>query len=175
VACLLVQRFHQSGEESLRPRSSRPKISPNATHVDVVGKILYLRKDYHFGPAKIAMYLERYHDVEISKSGIWRILKRLDISRLPTSAALQATRQALAALRETTPWSPGPDRREVHRAGQGSSSQEARITRNRCLQHISQSLDFRRTELAAEFWELSRPQGPNGTSLWQTNICSSSL
>jgi transposase len=44
----------------------------------VVGKILYLRQNYHFGPAKIAMYLKRYHDVEVSHSGVWRILKRLD-------------------------------------------------------------------------------------------------
>jgi hypothetical protein len=35
----------------------------------VVGKILYLRQHDHFGPAKIAMYLARYHDVTISTSG----------------------------------------------------------------------------------------------------------
>ncbi len=31
------------------------------------------------------MYLRRYHDVEISSSGVWRILKRLDMNRLPAS------------------------------------------------------------------------------------------
>ena len=31
------------------------------------------------------MYLRRYHDIEISKSGVWRILHRLDMGRLPTS------------------------------------------------------------------------------------------
>ena len=31
------------------------------------------------------MYLKRYHDIELSPSGIWRILKRLDMSRLPSS------------------------------------------------------------------------------------------
>ncbi|HEY3209004.1 MAG TPA: integrase core domain-containing protein [Actinomycetota bacterium] len=31
------------------------------------------------------MYLKRYHDLQISPSGIWRILKRLDMSRLPAS------------------------------------------------------------------------------------------
>ncbi|HEY3090273.1 MAG TPA: hypothetical protein VGJ59_19660 [Jatrophihabitantaceae bacterium] len=46
--------------------------SPRATHVDVVGKILYLRPNYHFGPGEIAMRLKRYHYVEVSKSGIWR-------------------------------------------------------------------------------------------------------
>ncbi|WP_367323595.1 hypothetical protein [Streptomyces sp. HUAS ZL42] len=29
------------------------------------------------------MYLQRYHDVTISKSGVWRILNRLDMGRLP--------------------------------------------------------------------------------------------
>jgi transposase InsO family protein len=51
----------------------------------VVGKILYLRRHYHFGPARIAMYLKRYHQVQISNSGVWRILKRLELNRLPAS------------------------------------------------------------------------------------------
>jgi hypothetical protein len=40
------------------------------TSTEVVGKIIYLRSNYHFGPQKIAMYLRRYHDVEISPSGV---------------------------------------------------------------------------------------------------------
>jgi transposase InsO family protein len=44
-----------------------------------------LRQNYHFGPFKIAMYLKRYHDISVSQSGVWRILRRLDLSRLPTS------------------------------------------------------------------------------------------
>lgn len=51
----------------------------------MVGKILYLRQNYHFGPTKICMYLKRYHDVEISSSGVWRILKKLQMNRLPSS------------------------------------------------------------------------------------------
>jgi hypothetical protein len=31
----------------------------------------------------MAMYLKRYDDVDISKSGVWRILKCLDMNRLP--------------------------------------------------------------------------------------------
>jgi transposase InsO family protein len=79
------RRYEELGEEGLRDRSRRPKVSPRATHVDVVGKILYLRQNYHFGPGKIAMYLMRYHDVSISNSGVWRILKRLEMNRLPAS------------------------------------------------------------------------------------------
>ncbi|GAA2397481.1 IS481 family transposase [Actinomadura vinacea] len=79
------RRYQAEGVEGLRTRSKRPKTSPNATHVEVVGKIIYLRQNYHFGPEKIAMYLKRYHDITISKSGVWRILKRLDMGRLPAS------------------------------------------------------------------------------------------
>jgi hypothetical protein len=52
-------------------------------------KIIHLRQNYHFGPAKIQMYLKRYHDVEISSSGVWRILKRLDLNRLSASQRYQ--------------------------------------------------------------------------------------
>jgi transposase InsO family protein len=80
-----LRRYDEGGVEALRDHSRRPHTSPNATRTEVVGKIVYLRRHYHFGPHKISMYLKRYHDVEISPSGIWRILKRLDMSRLPAS------------------------------------------------------------------------------------------
>jgi transposase InsO family protein len=80
-----LHRYEELGEDGLRDGSSRPLRSPNATDADVVGKIMYLRRSYHFGPAKISMYLDRYHDVSISPSGVWRILKRLDMNRLPAS------------------------------------------------------------------------------------------
>lgn len=80
-----LRRYEEGGLEALRDRSSRPHVSPRTTRVEVVGKVIYLRQTYHFGPHKIAMYLKRYHDIELSPSGIWRILKRLDMSRLPSS------------------------------------------------------------------------------------------
>jgi transposase-like protein len=78
------RRYVQLGEAGLRDRSSRPRRSPRATSTEIVGKIIYLRQHYHFGPLKIAMYLKRYHDVSLSQSGVWR-LRRLQLSRLPTS------------------------------------------------------------------------------------------
>lgn len=80
-----LRRYEEQGVEGLRDRSRRPRTSPNATKAEVVGKIVYLRRHYHFGPHKISMYLKRYHDVQVSPSGIWRILKRLEMSRLPAS------------------------------------------------------------------------------------------
>ena len=79
------RRYQRQGSDGLIDRSRRPLHSPKATRADIVGKIIYLRQTYHFGPWKIHMYLRRYHDIEISSSGIWRILKRLGLSRLPTS------------------------------------------------------------------------------------------
>jgi transposase InsO family protein len=80
-----LHRYEELGEEGLRDGSSKPLSSPKATKTEVVGKIVYLRENYHFGPQKISMYLKRYHDITISPSGVWRILNRLGISRLPSS------------------------------------------------------------------------------------------
>jgi transposase InsO family protein len=79
------RRFEDEGIDGLKDRSSSPMHSPNVTSDEVIGKIIHLRQNYHFGPLKIAMYLQRYHDVTISQSGVWRILKRLDMNRLPAS------------------------------------------------------------------------------------------
>jgi transposase InsO family protein len=79
------RRYDAHGLDGLRDRSHRPHVSPGTTRTEVVGKIIYLRQHYHFGPARIAMYLKRYHEVQISPSGVWRILKRLELNRLPAS------------------------------------------------------------------------------------------
>ncbi len=82
-------RFDELGAEGLRDRSSRPHHSPTATKGEVVERIVHLRQNYHFGPARIAMYLKRYHDVEISSSGVWRVLHRLGLGRLPANQRYQ--------------------------------------------------------------------------------------
>src|SRR5215469_2195580 len=79
------RRYEAGGLDALRDRSKRPRSCPHETSTEIVGKIIYLRQNYHFGPTKIAMYLKRYHDIQISDSGVWRILKRLGMNRLPAS------------------------------------------------------------------------------------------
>jgi hypothetical protein len=90
-----------------------------------VEKIIWLRQHYHFGPAKIAMYLARYYHVTISTSGVWRILKRLGLNRLPASA-LPATQPAVEPLRKATPRPPAASRREIHRTTRPNSP-EAKV------------------------------------------------
>lgn len=76
-------KYQKYGVDGLRDRSRRPLHSPRETQVEVVAKIIYLRERYHFGPWKIQMYLKRYHDIAMSGPGIYRILKRLNMNRLP--------------------------------------------------------------------------------------------
>jgi len=80
-----LRRYVEKGVPGLEDRSRRPHRSPQATSTEIVGKIVHLRQTYHFGPQKIAMYLRRYHELVVSVSGIWRILRRLGLSRLPAS------------------------------------------------------------------------------------------
>ncbi|MEA3184933.1 MAG: hypothetical protein QOJ74_1410, partial [Ilumatobacteraceae bacterium] len=44
------RRYDEEGLDGLRDRSHRPHHSPLATGTDIVGKIVYLRQHYHFGP-----------------------------------------------------------------------------------------------------------------------------
>jgi transposase InsO family protein len=78
-------RYQQYGLEGLKDRSRRPLHSPRATKPQIIEKIVYLRQHYYFGPQKIQMYLERYHNIGMAKTSIYRILKRLKINRLPAN------------------------------------------------------------------------------------------
>ncbi|MFJ4584159.1 helix-turn-helix domain-containing protein [Streptomyces echinatus] len=110
------RRYQTDGVEGLRTRFKAPKTSPNATHVEVVGKIIYLRQNYHFGPEKVAMYLKRYHDVTISKSGVRADSQSAGHGPPAGLPALQAPRPQMEAVREAAARPPGADRREVHPA-----------------------------------------------------------
>jgi transposase InsO family protein len=80
-----LNRYQEQGVEGLRDRSKRPHHSPGAARPEIIEKIVYLRQNYYFGAFKIQMYLSRYHDIQMSKSGIHRILKRLGMNRLPSN------------------------------------------------------------------------------------------
>ena len=79
------RRYQELGVAGLRDRSVRPHVSPRATPWDIVEKVLYLRRCYHFGPHRIRMYLHRYHGVHLSTATIWRVLKQAGMNRLPSN------------------------------------------------------------------------------------------
>ena len=49
-------RYQALGETGLCVRPRKPNSCPHATPREAVSKILYLRQNYHFGPARIASY-----------------------------------------------------------------------------------------------------------------------
>jgi len=59
------------------------------------------------------MYLKRYHDIDISNSGVWRILKRVDLSRLPAYQRYQRHDCNGNGMRSRSPgtWQHHPGRR----------------------------------------------------------------
>ena len=79
------RRQAEHGDAGLCDRPRTPQRSPRATAREVVSKILYLRQHYHFGPARIAAYLHRFHRIEIAGSSVHRILQRHGMNRLPAN------------------------------------------------------------------------------------------
>jgi transposase len=80
------KRFEELGEGGLADRPRTPDRSPRATPAAVVSKILYLRQNYHFGAGRIAAYLQRFHQVEIARSTVHRILVKNGIPAWPPPA-----------------------------------------------------------------------------------------
>jgi transposase InsO family protein len=57
----------------------------------VVSKVLYLRERYHFGPGRIASYLERFHHLKVARSTVHGILVRYGVNRLPANQKRHST------------------------------------------------------------------------------------
>ena len=70
-------------EVGLKNAKPIPKNPANQTPPEIVEKVLYLRHKYHLGPIRIVWYLARCHGIRISDAGVYRILKRNGLNRLP--------------------------------------------------------------------------------------------
>ena len=80
--------YKTDGEVGLVNKKPIPKNPINRTPPEVVEKVLHLRQTYHLGPIRIVWYLARYSDIKISDAGVYRILKRNGVSRLPRGMRL---------------------------------------------------------------------------------------
>jgi transposase InsO family protein len=87
------RRLAELGTAGLCDRPRRPHRCPRATPSEVVGKILYLRENYHFGAGRIAAYLKRFHQLSIATSSVHRILRRHGLGRLPANQKHRPHRQ----------------------------------------------------------------------------------
>ncbi len=81
--------YKKNGKEGLANKKPIPKNPINRTPPDIVETVLHLRLTYHLGPIRIVWYLSRYHNIKISGAGVYRILKRSGISRLPRGTRLR--------------------------------------------------------------------------------------
>ncbi len=79
------ERYEKYGEKGLINKKPCPENNRLRTPAHIEEKILHLRKTYHFGPERIAMYLKRYHDIKISGSGVRWVLVRFGMNRLPSN------------------------------------------------------------------------------------------
>ena len=84
------QEYQKHGDPGLIPKTTGPKSHPNQTPAAVVDQVLHLRRTYHLGPMRIVWYLARYHDIKISDAGVYRVLKRHGVSRLPGKVGRRA-------------------------------------------------------------------------------------
>jgi len=74
--------FDKLGEEGLVRKKPIAFNFPNQIKPDIVEKVLKLREEHKLGTWRIKWYLERYHDIHISESSVFRILKRNKVERL---------------------------------------------------------------------------------------------
>jgi transposase InsO family protein len=75
--------YQRDGEPGLANRKTAPRNPANQTPPEIVEKVLHLRQTYHLGPIRIVWYLARYHAIKISDAGVYRILRRHGLNRLP--------------------------------------------------------------------------------------------
>ena len=81
--------YQKHGEAGLKNAKSIPKNPAKKTPDEIVEKVLYLRRKYHLGPIRIVWYLARYHDIKISDAGVYRILRRNGLNRLPRGTRMR--------------------------------------------------------------------------------------
>lgn len=63
-----LRRFRADGLKGRGIGRAGRRSARRVIPTEAMGKIVYLRQQCHFGPEKIAMYLQRYRDVMVSKS-----------------------------------------------------------------------------------------------------------
>src|SRR5215218_7325757 len=101
-------------ERDLERRAQR-RHSPRATQMEVIEKIIWLRKHYHFGPGEdrdVSGPLPRHHHQYLRGVADPEAARDEPAARLP---ALPTAGAAVETLRKATPRPPAAGRRQIHR------------------------------------------------------------
>jgi transposase InsO family protein len=78
--------YETHGDAALINQKPCPENPKLRTPPEIEEKILYLRGTYHLGQLRISWYLKRYHGILISAGGVYGVLKRNGMNRLPKNA-----------------------------------------------------------------------------------------
>ena len=81
--------YQKHGESGLKNAKSIPKNHANQTPPEIVEQVLYLRRKYHLGPIRIVWYLACYYGIKILDAGVFHILKRNGLNRLPRGTRMR--------------------------------------------------------------------------------------
>lgn len=76
-----ARRYQKKGEESLEGASRRSRRSSGRTALPIEEKVLKMRKEKGYGRRRIAWFLLRENNIEISENTITHILKRAGLGR----------------------------------------------------------------------------------------------
>jgi transposase InsO family protein len=85
--------YEAKGEEALinsKPCPQNPKIR---IAPEIEEKILHLRKTYYLGQLRISWYLQRYHGIKVSPGGVYSVLKRNGLNKLPQNQRKRSMEQ----------------------------------------------------------------------------------
>ena len=80
------QAYAQYGEKGLINSKPCPENPTLRVPKNIEEKILYLRKTYHLGPLRFSWFPERYHGLKVSSGGVYQVLRRNGLNRLPRNA-----------------------------------------------------------------------------------------
>jgi transposase-like protein len=75
-------RYRHDGLVGLRDGPRGPRHHPFTTPAHIVALILQVRRQRQYGPLRISLFLQRYHQVYVSPPTIQRILKRHRVPRV---------------------------------------------------------------------------------------------
>ena len=79
--------YAEHGEAGLINSKPCPENPSLRVPAEVEKKILYVRREFGLGQLRIKWYLERYYGMTVSSSGVYQVLKRNGVNRLPPGAA----------------------------------------------------------------------------------------
>ncbi len=77
-----LKRYRNYNTNSLMDRSKRPKNIKYKLNLKITKKIKKLRLNNQLGPFKISRYLKNNEQIELSTASIYKILRKMKISRL---------------------------------------------------------------------------------------------